>query len=81
MNAKYPDRCTMFLLAKIYKSTGTKTTKFQGAKTNLVWTLTVCNRVMYLMSVNSNKQETRPKGFSAFKCDVGNWKIHTCDIF
>jgi hypothetical protein len=30
MNAKYPDRCASFLLAKIYKPTWTKTTKFQG---------------------------------------------------
>ena len=28
-------------------------------KTNLVQTLTVCNRAMYLISVNLNKQEKR----------------------
>jgi hypothetical protein len=27
MNAKYPDRCTSFLLAKIYNSTGIRTTQ------------------------------------------------------
>ena len=31
MNAKYPDRGTCFLLAKIYKPTWTKKTKFQVA--------------------------------------------------